>query len=65
VVKAAGSDGDLARRTGERIDFTFTRPNVVVDKRDMAYDIMTEKHGGNPNYISDHRMEWVKIKASG
>jgi hypothetical protein len=53
----------LAKATGPRIDFAFTIPNVPKDKRDMAYTIMTEKHGGNPDYISDHRMEWWKARA--
>jgi hypothetical protein len=48
--------------TGARIDFCFSRPRPVFDHRDMAYDIMKRKHGGNPNYISDHRMEWWKVK---
>jgi hypothetical protein len=62
VVQTNPTDAQLAMATGARIDFCFSRPRPVFDHRDMAYDIMKRKHGGNPNYISDHRMEWWKVK---
>jgi hypothetical protein len=58
VVANNPTQSQLTAATGDRIDFAFTYPKVPQDTRDMAYTIMDQKHGGNPGYISDHRMEW-------